>query len=127
MEGEARVGSPTPPVGQEALPDLSSALYFVGGVPPGLFKAGTNKLELPGPFLGCLAEIQVVQDGYSPLHGQFYGVEAGCADSALDKASFHGKGHLQLPSYSLDRRNTSFGFLFRTLQPNALLMLTAFA
>lgn len=127
VEGEARVGSPTPPVGQEALPDLSSALYVVGGVPPGLFRAGTNKLELPGPFLGCLAEIQVVQDGYSPLRGQFYGVEAGCADFALDKASFHGKGHLQLPSYSLDRRNTSFGFVFRTLQTNALLMLTAFA
>lgn len=109
------------------MPDLSNALYFVGGVPPGLFRTGTNKLELPGPFLGCLTEIQVVQDGYSPLRGQFYGVEAGCADSALDKASFHGRGYLQLSSHSLDRRNASFGFVFRTLQPDALLMLTAFA
>jgi laminin alpha 1/2 len=108
------------------LPDLSNALYFVGGVPPGSFGTGTNKLDQPGSFLGCLAEIQVMQDGYSPLRGQFYGVEAGCADSSLDKASFHGRGHLQLPSHTLDRRNASFGFVFRTLQPNALLMLTAF-
>ncbi|KDR22194.1 Laminin subunit alpha-1, partial [Zootermopsis nevadensis] len=126
VEGEARDGAPTSPPGQEALPDLSDALYFVGGVPPGSLGTGSNKLDLPGSFLGCLAEIQVVQDGYSPLRGQFYGVEAGCADSTLDTASFHGRGHLQLPSHSLDRRNASFGFVFRTLQPNALLMVTAF-
>ncbi|XP_069690531.1 laminin subunit alpha-2 isoform X2 [Periplaneta americana] len=126
VEGEARDGAPTSPPGQDALPDLSNALYFVGGIPPGSLGASTNKLDLPGSFLGCLAEIQVVQDGYSPLRGQFYGVEAGCTGTALDKASFYGRGFLQLQSLSLERRNASFGFVFRTLQHNALLMLTSF-
>ncbi|KAJ9574287.1 hypothetical protein L9F63_026065, partial [Diploptera punctata] len=125
VEGEARDGAPTPPPGQDSLPDLSDALFFIGGVPPG--SLGTsNRLDLPGSFLGCMADIQVMQDGYSPLRGQSYGVEAGCEDSALDKASFRGRGHLQLPSHTLERRNSSFGFVFRTLQPTTLLMLTAF-
>lgn len=41
---EPRTGSPTTPIIGSLLPDLSSAVYYLGGVPPGrLIKIGSPK------------------------------------------------------------------------------------
>jgi laminin alpha 1/2 len=39
---DAHTGAPTKPVNSNLLPDLSEAMYYLGGVPPG-FKTGTTK------------------------------------------------------------------------------------
>lgn len=88
---ESRDGAPSPPPsGPEALPDLSGGEYYVGGTPPGFSLPSIlgdwgimgGVLEGKGsharPFRGCLSDLQVVQEGYNPLRGQFYGIEASC-------------------------------------------------
>lgn len=41
---EPRTGSPTKPVISNLLPDLSKAVYYLGGVPPGMFTRGIQKM-----------------------------------------------------------------------------------
>lgn len=163
MDSEARNGVPATPIKPDALPDLAGALYYVGGVPPGYkalrhFRASLRP-EPEGkpivPFLGCMSLIQVDQEGYNPLRGQFYGVEPSCADKVgmdvamaspsrhsgcsmrcsytnfiaclqpLRSVSFGGNGYLELASHSL-RKKSSFGFAFSTLQPDTMLMVSTF-
>lgn len=45
-----------------------------------------------------------------------------CIDS---RAGFYGNGYVELPSHSL-RKRANFGFVFRTLQPECLIMLSAY-
>ncbi|KAK3921962.1 Laminin subunit alpha-1 [Frankliniella fusca] len=123
VDSESRNGSPSTPIKADALPDMSGALYYIGGVPPGFTTVGP--FEKPVPFLGCMSMIQVAQEGYNPMRGQFYGVEASCADKPLRVASFGGDGYLELPSHAL-RKKSSFGFAFATLQPDTMLMLSTF-
>lgn len=80
VEGEVRDGAPTPPPSQDAIPDLSQGEYYVGGVPPG-FKPD---ITLPGSFLGCMSDIQVAQEGYNLLRGQFWGLQASCSDKVIN-------------------------------------------
>ena len=74
-----QTGAPTKPINANLLPDLSSALYYLGGVPPG-FKAGTTKA--PGAdhgFLGCMKDMVINGDTYDPLESRvFFGIEATC-------------------------------------------------
>nr|CAD7199120.1 unnamed protein product [Timema douglasi] len=123
VEGESQDGEPNKQPSLSAIPDLSSAFYFVGGVPPG-FSSGPNKLQVLNSYLGCLADIQVNQEGYNPLHGQFYGVEAACTFEP-EVVSFQGDGYLHLASHTLKKR-AAFGLSFRTLQQNTLLFLSTF-
>ncbi|XP_052132560.1 laminin subunit alpha-1, partial [Frankliniella occidentalis] len=123
VDSEARNGSPSMPVKADSLPDMSSAVYYIGGVPPGFTAVGP--FDKPVSFLGCMSMIQVAQEGYNPMRGQFYGVEASCVDKPLRSASFGGDGFLELPSHSL-RKKSSFGFAFATLQPDTMLMLSTF-
>lgn len=81
VEGEIRDGAPTPPPNQDAIPNLANANFYVGGVPPG-FK---TSVTLPGPFLGCMSDLQVAQEGYNLLKGQFWGVQASCSE----KVTYH--------------------------------------
>lgn len=76
---EPQTGAPTKPINSNLLPDLSSALYYLGGVPPG-FKAGTTKA--PGAdhaFLGCMRDMVINQETFDPLESRVYfGIEPSC-------------------------------------------------
>ncbi|KRF77830.1 laminin subunit alpha lam-3 isoform X2 [Drosophila virilis] len=118
-------GAPTLPVKSHMLPDLSKAVYYLGGVPPG-FTSGTTKA--PGadnPFLGCMMDVQVNGETYDPLESStYFGVESSCKDM-ITKAGFTGNGYLELPSQSL-RKRANTGLVFRTLQADCLLLLAAY-
>ncbi|XP_041451135.1 laminin subunit alpha-1 isoform X1 [Drosophila obscura] len=118
-------GAPTLPVNAHLLPDLSKAVYYLGGVPPG-FTSGTTKA--PGadnPFLGCMTDVQVNGETYDPLESSsYFGVEPSCKDM-ITKAGFSGNGYLELPSQSLRKRSNT-ALVFRTLQPDCLLLLAAY-
>ncbi|XP_033151119.1 laminin subunit alpha-1 isoform X1 [Drosophila mauritiana] len=118
-------GAPTLPVNIHLLPDLSKTVYYLGGVPPG-FTSGTSKA--PGadnPFLGCMKDVQVNGETYDPLESSsYYGVEPSCKDM-ITKAGFSGNGYLELPSQSLRKRSNT-ALVFRTLQPDCLLLLAAY-
>ncbi|XP_049762590.1 laminin subunit alpha-1 [Schistocerca cancellata] len=116
--------SPISPQSSDTIPDLSEAYYLIGGLPPGCDLA-QNNIGFTKPFLGCMSGIQVVNEGINPLQGKFYGVEASCSLS-LRVVSFEGNGYLELPSHTL-KRKSSFEFVFRSLQNDALLMLTTSA
>lgn len=79
---EPRTGSPTTPITAGNLPDLSKAVYYLGGVPPG-FKSGTTKA--PGAdhaYLGCMKDVQINGETYDPLESSLYfGVEASCRET----------------------------------------------
>lgn len=145
-----RHGSPATPLKADSLPDLASALYYIGGVPPGFRAVGPSEALVS--FLGCMSMVQAAQEGYNPLRGQFYGVEPSCTDKVCEPAlyrqsdaqtcncissvppcalqpvrvaSFGGNGYLELASHSL-RKKSSFGFAFSTLQPDTMLMVSTF-
>lgn len=121
---EERSGSPTTPIARTMLPNLSKAVYYVGGVPPG-FRSGTTKA--PGAdhaFLGCMRDIQVNGETYDPMESTaYFGVEPNCraAADAITMAGFHGSGWLALPAHSL-RKRANFGLVLRTRQPDALVL-----
>lgn len=119
---EEQSGSPTTPITLKMLPNLSRAVYYLGGVPPG-FRSGTTKA--PGAdhaFLGCMRDIQVNGETYDPMESSaFYGVETMCRQT-ITMAGFHGSGWLALPAHSL-RKRANFGLVLRTEQPDALVLL----
>lgn len=92
--GETKEGMPEPIPRQSDIPDLTMPHYFFGGVPPG-FK---TSFTLPQSFLGCMSDLQVLQEVYNPMKGAFWGIQKGCSDkvSALYKlySSYH--SHLLL-------------------------------
>uniref|UniRef100_A0A182WTH0 Uncharacterized protein n=1 Tax=Anopheles quadriannulatus TaxID=34691 RepID=A0A182WTH0_ANOQN len=118
------LGSPTKPIGASMLPVLSDK-YYLGGVPPG-FKTGTTKA--PGAdhaFLGCVKGLQISGTSYDPLDSTtHFGIETSC-DSTIVKAGFFGDGYVEFPSFPLKKR-ANFGFVFRTMEPDALLLLSAY-
>jgi laminin, alpha 1/2 len=122
---EPRTGSPTKPVTNALLPAVSKAPFYLGGVPPG-FKSGTTKA--PGadnPFFGCLRDIQINGEIFDPLDGQSnFGVEPSCKE-IITRAGFSGNGYVELPSHSL-RKRANFGFVFRTLLSDCLLLFSGF-
>lgn len=109
---EPQTGSPTKPITNAMLPEVSKALFYIGGTPPG-FKSGTTKA--PGAenaFFGCMRDIQINGEIFDPLDSQnYYGIEPTCKD-VITKAGFYGNGYLELPSHSL-RKRANFGFVFR--------------
>uniref|UniRef100_A0A0A9YKQ2 Laminin subunit alpha-1 n=1 Tax=Lygus hesperus TaxID=30085 RepID=A0A0A9YKQ2_LYGHE len=118
---EVRDGAPTIPPNQDSIPDMSVARYYVGGIPPG----EKNLPPVPGPFLGCMSEIQIDQGAYSLLKGKYWGMQASCSSKPIGVAGFYGNGFIELPSHSLKKKD-NFGFVFSTSQRDALLMLSTF-
>ncbi|KAL5281190.1 LAMA2 family protein [Megaselia abdita] len=118
-------GSPNLPIKSHMLPDLSDSVYYLGGVPPG-FKSGVTKA--PGadnPFMGCMKDITIDRESFDPLEtSSLFGVEAGCKTS-VSKAGFVGEGFVEYKSHSL-RKRSNVGFVFRTLQSESLLLLSAY-
>jgi laminin, alpha 1/2 len=122
---EPQSGSPTKPITDLMLPVVSKADFYIGGTSPG-FKSGTTKA--PGAenaFLGCMRDIQINGDIFDPLESSnYHGIEPTCKE-VITKAGFYGNGYLELPSHSLKKR-ANFGFVFRTLQPDCLLMFSGY-
>lgn len=75
---EVRDGAPTVPPNQDAIPDMSAARYYVGGLPPGE-KNVPGLPILPGHFLGCLSDLQIDQGAYSLLKGKYWGMQPSCS------------------------------------------------
>lgn len=125
VNGQKQSGSPTKPITSVSLPDLSEAVYYLGGVQPG-FKSGITKA--PGAdhaFLGCMKDVQINAESYNPMDSQkYFGVEPSCKE-IINSAGFYGNGYVELPSHSL-RKRANLGFVFRTLQPDCLIMLSAY-
>ncbi|XP_014204068.2 laminin subunit alpha-1 [Copidosoma floridanum] len=123
-EYDKKIGAPTPQPRQEDIPDLSNAKYFFGGVPPS-FRIDGFSLPTHFPFLGCMSNI-VVQEGYDPMAEHYYGVEPGCRRKRMNTVGFYGDGYLELPGHQLRKKFSSISFSFRTLQSNAMLLLSTF-
>ncbi|TMW53859.1 hypothetical protein DOY81_001030 [Sarcophaga bullata] len=118
-------GSPSVPIKSHMLPDLSKPVYYLGGVPPGFTSATSKAPGADNPFLGCMMDVQVNGETYDPLgSSSFFGVEPSCKEM-ITKAGFTGQGYIELASQSL-RKRANAGFVFRTLQPDCLLLLAAY-
>lgn len=102
--------------------ELEEAKLYVGGLPPDVNIASTLMDSVPGSFLGCMKDLQVVAFGLNPLQGSFYGVEASCSSQAINKiAAFTGQGgYIQLKA-SRPARDVSLSFSFKTTSPEGIL------
>ncbi|XP_028025278.1 laminin subunit alpha-2 [Bombyx mandarina] len=119
VNGEERLGSPSPPVHlPAALPDLSAATYAVGGLPPGP--------AAPAPPLrGCLGALSIDREGYDLLDTPTrHGVEPNCGARTIRSAIFEGSGHIELPS-PVFRRKAALGISFRARAPDGLILFRA--
>ncbi|KAL7044656.1 hypothetical protein ACKWTF_002015 [Chironomus riparius] len=118
-------GSPSKPVIRAMLPSISKAPFYIGGVSPD-FKSGTTKA--PGAengFIGCMRDLQINGEIFDPLESQnFYGIEPTCKET-INKVGFYGSGYLEMPSHSFKTKG-NFGFVFRTLQTDCLLLFSGF-
>ncbi|XP_030377128.1 laminin subunit alpha-1 [Scaptodrosophila lebanonensis] len=118
-------GAPTLPIKSHMQPDLSRALYYLGGVPPGFTSGSTKAPGADNPFMGCMMDVQVDGETYDPLESSIYfGIESACK-TMITKAGFTGNGYLELPSQTL-RKRANMGLVFRTQQPDCLLLLSAY-
>ncbi|XP_076178093.1 laminin subunit alpha-1-like [Ptiloglossa arizonensis] len=123
-EADKKIGAPTPQPKKEDIPDLAQAKYYIGGIPPS-FRA--EKLMLPSQvsFLGCMSNI-IIQEGYDPMAEQYYGVEPTCGNKPMKIVGFYGNGHLEHSPYTLRKINSVVSFSFRTMQEEAVLLLSTF-
>lgn len=76
-------GSPTTPITSSLLPDLSRAVYYLGGIPPDF--GGSAITKAPGAdnaYLGCMKDIQINGETYDPLETSLRnGIEASCRET----------------------------------------------
>nr|XP_034195684.1 laminin subunit alpha-1 isoform X1 [Osmia lignaria] len=123
-DADKKIGVPTPQPKKDDIPDFIQAKYYIGGVPPS-FRA--EKLMLPpqASFLGCMSNI-IVQEGYDPMAEQYYGVEPTCGNKPLKIVGFYGDGYLEHAAYTLRKINSTVSFSFRTMQTEAVLLLSTF-
>ncbi|KAF7990369.1 hypothetical protein HCN44_000174 [Aphidius gifuensis] len=123
-EDDKKIGAPTPQPKKEDIPDLSQAMYYIGGVPPSFYK---RKLSLPttSSFLGCISNINV-QEGYDPMAEKYYGVESGCTNKPINIVGFYGNSYLEHQSFTFKKITSIFSFSFRSTQQEAVLLLSTF-
>ncbi|XP_055381870.1 laminin subunit alpha-1 [Condylostylus longicornis] len=119
-------GFPGIPIESSEIPDVSTASYHIGGVPPGF---SLELIDLSGSkhnsFLGCMMDIIINRDSYDPLQGsEYFGIESSCKPTS-NKVGFYGNGFIELQSQSL-KKKANIAFVFRTLQPDCLLLLSAY-
>lgn len=79
---EPLTGAPTTPITSALLPDLSRAVYYLGGIPPDFNAAITKAPGADNAYLGCMKDIQINGETYDPLETSLRnGVEAACRES----------------------------------------------
>lgn len=121
---EEQSGTPTQPIVLRMLPNLSRAVYYLGGVPPGYRSATSTNVSAgtADAFLGCMRDIQVNGETYDPMESSaYFGVEPNCRDT-IRMAGFTGNGWVALPAHSL-RKRANFAAVVRTVQSDALVLL----
>ena len=105
--------------------ELEEAKLYVGGLPPDVSIPIELMGSVPGSFLGCMKDLQVVAFGMNPLQGSFYGVEASCSSQAMNKiVAFAGSGFLQLRA-AKPGRDLNLGLSFKTESPEGILLFAA--
>ncbi|XP_017882648.2 laminin subunit alpha-1 [Ceratina calcarata] len=124
-ENDKKIVGPSTQPRKDDIPDFLHAKFYIGGVPPS-FRA--EKLMLPSQisFLGCMQNIEVQRNGYDPMEAQYYGVEQSCVIKPLKIVGFYGNGYLQHYAHTLLKRNYTMSFTFRTMQKEAMLLLSTF-
>ena len=79
---EPLTGAPTTPITSSLLPDLSRAVYYLGGIPPDFKSAISKAPGADNAFLGCMKDIQINGESYDPLETSLRnGVEASCRET----------------------------------------------
>lgn len=82
VNNEELTGSPTTPITSSLLPDLSRAVYYLGGIPPDFKSAITKAPGADNAYLGCMKDIQINGESYDPLETSLRsGVEASCRET----------------------------------------------
>jgi len=114
--------------------DLQSSKLFFGGVPPDFDFSKFSDLQTRS-LLGSLRGITTSNPGsnslMNPLYTEYgkmnpyYGVIPTCENKILKTVSFSGNGHIEVKSQPL-RKDSSFGFTFKSQQPDALVALSTF-
>lgn len=106
--------------------ELEEAKLFVGGIPPDVVIPSTLMNTVPGSFLGCMKDLQVVSFGLNPLQGSYYGVEASCSSQAISKiAAFTGQGAFIQLRTARSARDLNLSFSFKTTSPEGILYFSA--
>lgn len=105
--------------------ELEEAKLFFGGLPPDVKIPPELMSSVPGSFLGCMKDIQVVAFGMNPLQGSYYGVEASCSSQTVNKISaFTGNGYIQLKA-PRPGRDLTVSLSFKTESPEGILLFSA--
>lgn len=105
--------------------ELEEAKLYLGGVPPDVKIPPELMSSVPGSFLGCMKDIQVVAFGMNPLQGSYYGVEASCTSQVVNKISaFTGNGYIQLKA-PRPGRDLSVSLSFKTEASEGILLFSA--
>ncbi len=105
--------------------ELEEAKLYVGGLPPDVSIPSELMSSVPGSFLGCMKDLQVVAFGMNPLQGSFYGVEASCGSTTVNKiVAFAGSGFIQLRA-SRPGRDLNLGLSFKTEAAEGILLFSA--
>ncbi|RXG70032.1 Laminin subunit alpha-2 [Armadillidium vulgare] len=77
-------------------------------------------------MLGCMGSLSVLEIGKNPhTDGQYYGIDNTCSKEPHNGVGFLGQGFLEMPSKVL-RKDSNFGFSFKTMESDALLMVSTF-
>ena len=106
--------------------ELEEAKLYVGGLPPDVSISSDLMGSVPGSFLGCMKDLQVVAFGMNPLQGSFYGVEASCGSQTINKiVAFSGSGYIQLRAARPTGRDMNLGLSFKTELPEGILLFSA--
>lgn len=117
-------GSPNRPITFAKLPFFQTTNYYIGGVPPGFNLSTIKARGVDNPFLGCMKDVQIAGEAREILETtNHYGVSSVCSQT-ITKSGFYGNGYIELPAHSMKKR-ANFAFVFRTLKPDALLILGA--
>lgn len=123
-ESDNKFGAPNRVITYAKLPFFQTTNYYIGGVPPGFNLSTIKARGVDNPFLGCMKDVQIAGEAREILETtNHYGVSSVCSQT-ITKAGFYGNGYIELPAHSMKKRS-NFAFVFRTLKPDALLILGA--
>ena len=110
-------------------------IFWIFKQPTGIFKSSIFTNLQTRSLLGSLRGITTSNPGsnslMNPLYTEygkmnpFYGVIPTCENRILKTVSFNGNGHIEVKSQPL-RKDSSFGFTFKSQQPDALVAISTF-
>ncbi|KAL7642435.1 UNVERIFIED_CONTAM: hypothetical protein RMT77_006996 [Armadillidium vulgare] len=106
--------------------NLTHQPFYFGGVDPEFDRQEIGKQIELRSMLGCMGSLSVLEIGKNPhTDGQYYGIDNTCSKEPHNGVGFLGQGFLEMPSKVL-RKDSNFGFSFKTMESDALLMVSTF-